>query len=80
MCRPQPPGSFQHPGFIAVHQEEGVVVAEGLRILPALAPLAMLLQEAGDHAQRSPGAVATLQSQSAAHRVTSERIICGFTL
>lgn len=72
---PQPASSFQNPGLVAVHQEEGVVVAEGCRILSALAPLAVLLQQAGDHGQRCPGTVTALQPQSDDHksyRVTSK--------
>lgn len=64
LCHPQPSSGFQDPGLVAVHQEEGVVVAEGLRFFPALPPLAMLLQEAGDHGQRRPGTIAPLQPQS----------------
>lgn len=44
------------------------MVAEGCRILSALAPLAVLLQEAGDHSQRCPGTVAALQPQSDDHK------------
>lgn len=62
--RPQPSSCFQDPGLVAVHQEEGVVVAEGLRILPAWPPLTVLLQEAGDHRERCPGTVTTFQPQS----------------
>lgn len=64
LCHPQPSGSFQYPSLVAVHQEESVVVAEGLRVLPALPPLTMLLQEASDHCQRRPGTVPSLQRQS----------------
>lgn len=63
MSGPQPSGGLQHPGLAAVHQEEGVVVAEGFWVLPALPPLTVELQEVRDHGQRRPGAVATLQSQ-----------------
>jgi len=63
---PQPAGRLQDPGLLAVRQQEGAVVAEGLRGLrglPALAPLAVELQQAGDHRQRCPGAGAALQTQ-----------------
>lgn len=61
---PQTSTRFQDPGFRAVHQKEGVVVAKGSRILPAWATLSMLLQEACDNSQGRPGAVATLQAKS----------------
>lgn len=69
---PQPASGFQDPGLVAVHQEEGVVVAEGRRILPALPTLAVLLQEAGDHCQRRPGTVTALQPQSDDHKSCSK--------
>lgn len=51
------------------------MVAEGGGVLPALAPLAVLLQEVRDHAQRRLGAVASLQPQpedQRSHQVTPE--------
>lgn len=57
---PQPASRLQHPGLFAVHQQEGVVVAEGCRVLPALPSLAVLFQEACDDGQCPPGAVASL--------------------
>lgn len=63
MGGPQPSSGLQHPGLAAVHQEEGVVVAEGFWVLPALPSLTVELQEVRDDGQCCPGAVAALQSQ-----------------
>lgn len=60
LSHPQPASRLQHPGLIAVHQQEGVVVAKGCRVLPARPTLPMLFQEACDDGQRPPGAVASL--------------------
>lgn len=64
LSHPQTSTRFQDPGCCAVYKEEGVVVAEWGRILPALPTLSKLLQEASDDSQRCPGAVTTLQPQT----------------